>query len=426
MRLPNLVVVAVAALLLPVNGAEPSGATTKASIESTQGGSIIISVPSGAGVSIRVAGGAVVPLVMESELNTLKQTLTFKLDASDKRHADADKRIAKLEALVAKMAAGSEKTATTVSTLEAGLEGAVEAVSAVEANWEGHNKCLAGFLAAGAVVEGDGCPRKAGSVGGTVCKEPAAGTGLVVSGHGNTPKAIRLFTCKAGYDMAPAADGSSGTAAVCQKDGSWSHSAPTCSATTTTTTATTVTTSTQKPSKVKCRVSADNALHYAWADGKQLLTQQIERSIWEVVFWDYAKVLAFKASDWECGCGCGGLIMHCTSDNTNSAWHNYVTNDKARTARGIASLNKDYDKLDYANNAWTTAKFADSDAFKNLWRVPIASGGRTFSTTVRGQGVCAQDEYYVKLQRGVFPTFDYQLNPGGVKKRVYWWLRFEP
>jgi len=89
-------------------------------------------------------------------------------------------------------------------------------------------------------------------------------------------------------------------------------------------------------------------------------------------------------------------------------------------------LNKDYDKLDYANNAWTTAKFADSDAFKNLWRVPIASGGRTFSTTVRGQGVCAQDEYYVKLQRGVFPTFDYQLKPGGVKKRVYWWLRFEP
>ena len=54
-----------------------AAAVAKASIESDADGNVVVNVPVGRGVSVRVGEDAErVPLVMESELNTLKETVT--------------------------------------------------------------------------------------------------------------------------------------------------------------------------------------------------------------------------------------------------------------------------------------------------------------------------------------------------------------
>ena len=128
---------------------------------------------------------------------------------------------------------------------------------------------------------------------------------------------VRLYTCKSGFLPTPSAGRDSGPVAVCQQDGSWSHTPTKCSATTTTTTATTITTTTPKPQNVRCTVHVNNLVKFAWLDGKRVLLKglpfgynagQGTYSAYELTFLDSAKVLSFKALDGECGCYCGGFV----------------------------------------------------------------------------------------------------------------------
>ena len=104
-------------------------------------------------------------VVTMSQLDIFREAVKERLDSADQAGAAAAQEITALRSRVATLETKLAKATSTASTsLSSVQKELVSAVGALEDNWLAHNTCLAGFVKAGAVIDGaQGCPKPSGT-----------------------------------------------------------------------------------------------------------------------------------------------------------------------------------------------------------------------------------------------------------------------